>query len=117
MVSEDAPAGGVDGEGNREQGVELGALGDELETHDYPVSSSELVEAHGDFEIGLPGGSQVLSEVLGLLGESGKEFERPDDVRRAIHSLVGSEAVGRQRYSDRGGSTPDENDLASQESF
>lgn len=105
-------------EDNREQGVVLGDLDDELESHDYPASSSELVDEYGDYEIEMSGGSQRLEEVLGLLEEDEQEFQDAEAARQMIYNLVGTQAVGRDRYSDRAGETPEEGDLASEdESF
>ena len=105
-------------ENNREQGVVLGDLDDELESHDYPVSSSELVEEYGDYEIEMEGGSQRLEEVLGLLEADDQEFQDPESARQMIYNLVGTEAVGRDNYSDRGGDTPEEGEVSSEdESF
>lgn len=94
---------------SRSQGIELGDLDDDLAAHDYPVSASTLVDEYGDREIELPGGTQRVEEVLGLYDEDDdQEFGDAEAVRTAIHNLVGSEAVGRDNYSDRGGSSPEE---------
>ena len=113
MAPEDGPnegsttnGGDEDGDANRTQGIELGALDEALEAHDYPTTATALVEEHGEYEIELPGGSQRVEEVLGLYEEDDQEFEDAEQVRTAIHNLVGAEAVGRDHYSDRGGSTP-----------
>lgn len=92
----------------RQFGVELGRLDDELESHDYPATSHELVEEFGDYEIELPNGSQTVQETLGLLEENVDEFEDAEEVRQAIYNTVGSEAVGREGYSDRGGANQED---------
>lgn len=97
----------TDGDDSRSQGIELGDLDEALKSHDYPTTATALVDEYGDYEISLPGGSQTVEEVLGLYEEEAQEFADADAVRRAIHNLVGTEAVGRDRYSDRGGSTPE----------
>ncbi|NIB99570.1 hypothetical protein [Halobacterium sp. R2-5] len=114
MTSDDEPreASTSGDENNREQGVVLGDLDDALESHDYPVSSSELVDEYGDCEIEMSGGSQRLEEVLGLLDEDEQEFQDPESARQMIYSLVGTEGIGRENYSDRGGDTPEEGDVA-----
>jgi len=123
MASEDEPdadsAAGGDDEHTRSQGIELGALEDELTAHDYPTTAGELVAEYGDYEIQLPGGEQTVEEVLGLYedGDTDEEFGDADEVRQAIHNLVGAEAVGRDHYSDRGGSTPEVGDDDEDESF
>ncbi|SEV88824.1 DUF5789 family protein [Halobacterium jilantaiense] len=118
MAPEDEPeADSTDSDDSRSQGIELGALDDDLEAHDYPASASALVDEYGDREIELPGGSQRVGEVLGLYEEDDQEFDDAEAVRTAIHNLVGTEAVGRDNYSDRGGSTPDESTDDEHESF
>lgn len=106
-----------DSEESRQQGVELGALDGELAAHEYPTDADALVDEYGDFEIDLPGGSQRLEDVLGLVEEDTSEYADAEEVRQAIYTFVGSEAVGREEYSDRGGSTPDEGDDEDEESF
>jgi hypothetical protein len=87
---------------SREQGVDIGPLADELESHSYPTTTSELVDEYGDYELDLPKGSQTLEEVLGELEGTDEEYETPNEVRQMIYNAVGSEAVGREGYSDRG---------------
>ncbi|WP_440007881.1 DUF5789 family protein [Halomicrococcus sp. SG-WS-1] len=88
-----------DEEQEREMGVELGELSDELESVDYPVSADELVSKYGDREIEYGGGSETLESALGPLNE---DYESADEVEQSILNMVGSEAVGRQNYTDRG---------------
>lgn len=105
---------------NREHGIEFGELTAKLAAHDYPTTRDDLLAAYGDSELGLPGGSTTLAEILvtsrdesGGLRE-GIRYESPDDVHESIYNLVGSEAVGRVGYSDRAGSSPgNERDLES----
>ncbi|WP_458190383.1 DUF5789 family protein [Haladaptatus sp. NG-WS-4] len=100
---------------DREMGVELGELSDELDSHDYPASADELVEEYGDYEIEYENGSETLEEVLGPMNDT---FEDADGVRQSIMTMVDSGAVGRQRYSDRGaGSKQTEGEDPDQESF
>lgn len=85
--------------GGRHTGIEFGALDQRLENHDYPTSTAELLEAHGDVEVGLQNGTEPLSEILGLLGE--ETYRSADAVRRDVVTLVGDGAIGRKHYSDR----------------
>ena len=85
---------------DREMGVELGDLNDDLEAHDYPASSEELIEEYGDRELDLPKGSKSFDEVMEPVSE--KTYEEADGVRQDIFNFVGSDAVGRENYSDRG---------------
>lgn len=97
---------------NREQGVEFGDLADELESHDYPATASELVADYGDYELGLPNGEETFEETLGPLAESDNEetYESAEEVEQTILNMVGSKAVGREGYSDRGTSSDPTND-------
>lgn len=117
MASDEEPDAGSGREAGRSQGIELGELDEELESHDYPATSGELVDEYGDHEIQLPGGSQQVSEVLGVLEDDDQGFTNAEEVRYTIHNLVGAEAVGRDHYSDRGGSAPEEGLDDEDESF
>jgi len=93
----------------REFGIEFGDLKEKLATHDYPATGDELVEAYGDFELDLPGGSETFGEILGKRrsasgGDDDIRYESPDEVHQSILNMVDSDAVGRENYSDRGGS-------------
>lgn len=117
VPDDDRTASTAGSDGNRQQGVKLGSLDEELAAHDYPATSSTLVSEYGDYEIDLPGGSQRLADVLGLLDQNDERFEDAEEVRQAIYNLVGSEAVGREHYSDRAGSVPEEGVDSEDESF
>lgn len=103
------------GTDRREQGVEFGDLADELESHDYPATASELVEEYGDHELELPNGEETVEDVLGPLAESDDEtYESAEEVEQVVLNMVGDDAVGREGYSDRGTSTePDRDDQQS----
>jgi hypothetical protein len=85
---------------DRQMGIELGDFNDTLEAHDYPASANELTEEYGEHELGLPKGSKSFAEVLEPVGE--KTYDSAEDVREDVFNFVGSEAVGREDYSDRG---------------
>lgn len=114
---EERKAGTADSDANRDQGIELAALGDEIESHDYPTTPEELVAEYGDFELTLEGGSQEFGEVFGILEGNGEQFDNAEEVRQTLRNLVGVEAVGRNQYSDRGGSTPEVGIETEHESF
>jgi hypothetical protein len=85
---------------DREMGIELGDLNDDLEAHDYPASSEEFLEEYGDRELKLPNGEQSFAEIMEPVEE--KTYQDADGVRQDIFNFVGSDAVGRENYSDRG---------------
>lgn len=92
----------------REQGIEFGPLAEKLENESYPINHEELLSRHGDNTLEFEDGSATLREVLGP--EEEREFEDAESVRQAIFAMSNDEAVGRDEYSDRGGTTPDENE-------
>jgi len=96
----------VDAEENadsRELGVEFGDLAEDLEAHEYPTTVDELVDQYGDRELELPGGDERFEEVLEpYTQEPEQQFTDPGEVRQAVLNMVGSDAVGQPRYSDRG---------------
>jgi hypothetical protein len=65
----------------------------------YPVTTTELLAAHGDHVIRLADGTERMTDVLSRLGE--ETYEAPSDLRDAILTGVGHEAIGRRYYSDR----------------
>ncbi|ELY90319.1 hypothetical protein C483_12443 [Natrialba hulunbeirensis JCM 10989] len=84
---------------SRELGVELGDLGDELESVSYPISQDELLEEHGDTELEMGEKTATLEEIIGPLNED--EYRDYGEVEQAIMNMVGDEAIGRKNYSDR----------------
>jgi len=88
------------GDDDRELGIDFGDVEDDLENEDYPVSADELLDRYGDREIEMSGGTESFREVLVTGGD--EEFESADEVKQTVLNRVGSEAVGRQGYSDRG---------------
>lgn len=93
----------IDSDDNREQGIEFGDLGDDLEDADYPISHDELLSRYGDRELDLQKGEKTLREVVGE--EQEREYQDAEGVRDAVFSMVGDDAVGREGYSDRGGTS------------
>lgn len=96
-----------DSSDTREQGIEFGSLAEDLENESYPITHDELLRRHGDNTIEFVDGSSTLREILE--SEEEQEFEDTESVRQAIFAMSNDEAVGRDEYSDRGGTTPDEN--------
>lgn len=92
---------------SRQQGIDLGDLEDDLRAYDYPATVEELIETFGQRDIDVENGQKRFGAVLApYLEETGGEdkvtFESADDVWNAVLNLVGSDAVGREGYSDRG---------------
>lgn len=65
---------------------QLGELDEELENHDYPTSTDELITVHGNREVETQGGSKTIEEVLAPLDN--ELYESADDARNRIQGLV-----------------------------
>ena len=67
-------------------GEQLGDLDDALETQDYPITTNELVEAYGDYEIQTQSGEKSLEEVLA--STKNQTYDSADDARSRILGLI-----------------------------
>ncbi|MFB6126689.1 MAG: DUF2795 domain-containing protein [Halolamina sp.] len=72
---------------------------DRLNQLDYPVTTGELLAAAGDVELDLPNGSETLGDAVERIDY--RRFDSPEEVRWAVLTGVGADAVGRRYYSDR----------------
>lgn len=97
---------------SRESGVDFGGLDDELASETYPIERETLLSKYGDAEIETNRGSQTLQSILGgqEMETDSHEYESADAVHQAVLNMIGSEAIGREEYSDRGGSSRDQGD-------
>lgn len=101
----------ADEDDTRQQGVEFGEFGDQMDALEYPIDHETLVDNYGDAEIGLPDGSTHLAELLAPLQDDGQTYQDAEELETMILNMVGDDAVGREGYSDRGTSTePDSGD-------
>lgn len=80
-------------------GVSFDTLNDALETVNYPVAASTLLEEYGDREISHANGTATVRKILEPLGVEG--YRSPDEVRQSIFNMIGEEAEGRVGYTDR----------------
>lgn len=90
---------------SRRHGVEFGELRESLESLDYPVANEALIDRFGSHELDLVDGDTTLNEVLSRDPED-RTYRSAGAVERAVTRLVGSDAVGREGYTDRGVSSP-----------
>ncbi|ELZ20331.1 hypothetical protein C475_21197 [Halosimplex carlsbadense 2-9-1] len=97
---------------DHEQGVEFGSIESVFEGLSYPVTASELVEQFGDREIERTSADPIAIEDL-FAGAGDQSFESDEELRQGMLNMMPAESVGRQRYSDRGGS--DRDDLAEED--
>lgn len=101
----------ADEEPDRNQGVNMADIDTLLEDVSYPVSADELVDRHGEQMIDRTNAEPIsLRELLEPVDD--EPFETPDDLKQMLMSLMPTESVGREEYSDRGGSLPKETDEA-----
>jgi len=90
---------------DRDEGVDFTALDPVLQDLSYPVTKSEFVDNHGEFAIERTNAAPITVERL-FEGTGSDTFDSAADVRESVLNLMPRESVGRQRYSDRGGSGP-----------
>ncbi|WP_336021839.1 DUF5789 family protein [Halobellus salinisoli] len=64
----------------------LGDLDEALESQDYPITTDELVEAYGDYEIETQDGTKSLEEVLA--STDNQSYDSADDVRSRILGMI-----------------------------
>jgi hypothetical protein len=92
---------------DRDEGVNFTDINPVLEDLSYPVSKDEFVNDHGEHTIERTNaGSITVAELFEDTGED--TFESASEIRQSVLNLMPRESVGRQRYSDRAGSIPEE---------
>ena len=101
----------VDQTADRVQGVDFAQLADALEDLSYPVTVDEVVERHGDTEIGRTNADSIQVGTL-FADLQGTTFDSAKGVRQMVLSQMPRNSEGRMNYSDRGGSLPVETDAA-----
>jgi hypothetical protein len=92
-------------EPTRANGIDFGGFLGALAGEAFPTTAEHLASEYGDYELRHAGGTEKVGVVLDRVGGS---FESPGAVREALVGGVGMGAVGRKRYTDRGGTTVDE---------
>jgi hypothetical protein len=114
----------TDGTERREQGIEFGDLDRALAAHEYLTTTAEVLDVHGEHRLTIPDGTRTLREVLKPLDDGKHDVdttetacESAEEVRQMIFNAVGSDAIGRQEYSDRDHETREEAERRGKESF
>ncbi|CAJ53537.2 DUF5789 family protein [Haloquadratum walsbyi] len=79
--------------------MRLNHADDLINRHEFPATTEDIVEAHGEETIELPNGTTQLGEVLTRAGS--ETYTCASDVQSALFCGLGSEAIGRRYYSDR----------------
>lgn len=67
-------------------GERLGDLDEALEEQEYPTTTEEVIEAHGDREVEAQEGWKSVDEVLAPVDD--ETYESADDVRSRIQGLI-----------------------------
>ncbi|MFB6139649.1 MAG: hypothetical protein ABEJ26_04350 [Halosimplex sp.] len=94
-------------EEDHEQGVDFEPVQPMFEELSYPVSAEELVAEYGDRELERTNAGPISIRDL-FEGGGDQSFESEGELRQGMLNMMPDESVGRQNYSDRGGSTQDE---------
>ncbi len=102
-------------ENTREHGIDFGELAVDLDDESYPLSHETLLSRYGDRELDLIDDRVTVSEVLA--SDTEQEYEDAEGVQQAILNMVGSEAVGRENQTDRGGTADDAEGSDEMDSF
>ena len=95
---------------DRDQGVDFTDLDPVLQEVDYPITASAFVEKYGDHTIERTNADPIRVETL-FEGMGEETFESAEGVRQSALSMMPAESVGRQGYSDRGGSFDDATEM------
>lgn len=91
----------------RDEGVDFTELNLAINDLSFPISKQAFVAEFGEHALGRTNADPIRVDTL-FDGTGDDTFEQAVGVRHAILNLMPKESVGRQRYSDRGGSAPKE---------
>lgn len=72
---------------------------EKFETHSFPATTTELIEAYGETELKLANGTETIETVLSRY--ENQTFVDAEDARLAAYGAVSEKAIGRKYYSDR----------------
>jgi hypothetical protein len=75
-----------------------------LSETEFPTTTEQFIERHGDAELELPNGTETIAEVLEHA--DGETFDTPEDARLTVYASLSSQAIGRKGYSDRDPTPP-----------
>jgi len=67
-------------------GKQLRDLHEALETEEYPVTTEELIEDYGDYEVETQGGRKSIDEVLTPVDD--ETYASADDVRNRLQRVI-----------------------------
>ena len=78
--------------------VPLREIGDVLSQIEYPTDQSTVIDELGDTTVRLADGRVNLGDVIDRTGS--EQFDRPGDLRAAIHAALPRRAVGEPYQSE-----------------
>lgn len=94
-----------DDDPDRVEGVDFSDVEPVLDDLSYPVTSEELIERHGDRELGRTNADPIsIEELFEYMGDD--TFESEEQLRQMIMAQMPRDSEGRTNYSDRGGAGP-----------
>ena len=99
---------------DRELGVYFGEFGETLSEQEYPVTARELREEFSDEQLQIADEAVSFAALLEPIEET---FESSEQLLATILMMVGMDAVGRKRYTDRGGSAAIDDEVGPQTSL
>lgn len=70
-----------------------------LRQHEYPTTTTQLTDSHGDYELELPNGTETLGEALQRV--DAETFDTCVEAEETLYCALSSKAIGRKGYSDR----------------
>ncbi|WP_114577942.1 DUF2795 domain-containing protein [Saliphagus sp. LR7] len=79
-------------------------IGELVADQEYPATTGDLIDAHGDRSLELQNGSETVGEALAHLPE--ERFDSPEEARDTLYAAVSGKAIGRPGYSDRDPTPP-----------
>ncbi|WP_459191870.1 DUF5789 family protein [Halosimplex sp. J119] len=88
---------------DHEMGVNFESIEPVFEDLSYPITAGELADRYGDREIERTSADPISIGDL-FAGTDDQQFESAEELRQGMLNMMPAESVGRQRYSDRGGS-------------
>jgi hypothetical protein len=92
------------------EGVDFTSINPVLDDIEYPITTAELVDQHGDREVERTNADPItVAELFDYIDDT---FDSEKAVRQMALSQMPRDSEGRTNYSDRGGATPVETEAA-----
>lgn len=93
------------------EGVDFTNVNETISEIEYPISAGELVDRYGDRELERTNADPIsIEELFDHMGDN--TFESEEGLRTMLIGQMPRDTTGRENYSDRGGSLPEQTDAA-----